>query len=664
MYATGDKYRDTTQPFGLEQLQRHLAGVETWAVTLDHDGLTFLGAIDVERDDPAEGRAAVLRGLDEARRRGLRAYAILVSTPGGHNGGHIWFPYADANGGLVSAADVRPQLLDLDQAAELARPGSPAEVWPCKQVIRLPFGYHLRAQTRGELVTQDGERFDLNDPAQLAEALATVQALTPNPAPPVAPAIEQPPKRAAQPVQLAMPSESSDERPTVPQLIARFNQEHPLDQLVEQYGAVKVPGGYSCPCGIAHTHDVTLCISKYGKLFSYSPRCHWYTGKGWDSFGLYTLVDHHGDRRAALRALGWEPRERQQRYDGAELPPVDQQARAQDAARKRQSRRDDADATLADVRARLAADEALPERATVVCMLLLELAGDRDWCRPSIARIVDMTGFSERTVHRAFEDLEGRYITSEGKGGPKGSTRIRTFLRVPASTAVSAVVAPEIIQACSDLSTESSRACEGGATSPAAVVPAPSAVPDPEPVAVAFEGGASYNPADDWTVIGIQRPTGIRIDELEAYRRYCQRLFSGTVADQAPAEPSPPATPDDPLVEAAPAAPEQAKRYYAQLGASAKFARDGKHKQAYRLRQQAAQLAEWVPRSVDQARRAAREAAKATGAPSQAPVADGAVPPQLSLWALADVPASIPSASTLITNLYARRERVQPVPSP
>src|SRR5262249_35679694 len=67
-------------------------------------------------------------------------------------------------------------------------------------------------------------------------------------------------------------------------------------------------------------------------------------------------------------------------------------ARAQDAERKREARRVEAAITLADVESRARQDADLSERDHLVLLALLEVADDRDWCRPSNGRLAEMIG--------------------------------------------------------------------------------------------------------------------------------------------------------------------------------------------------------------------------------------------------------------------------------
>lgn len=174
------KYRDVTSRPSRDELVSlaadHLSGARTVASTLATDGMTRAACKDY--DDATE--ADMLAALGEAERRGLVAFAILVTgTEGTHRGGHLWAlsdrPYA--------AADVA--------AAVRSLPGGKGETYPSGNPIRWPFGYHRTKRTRGVLVMQDRRRFRLDIPAELAAGLAAVLALPRNGKPEPAPAGER-----------------------------------------------------------------------------------------------------------------------------------------------------------------------------------------------------------------------------------------------------------------------------------------------------------------------------------------------------------------------------------------------------------------------------------------------------------------------------------------
>jgi hypothetical protein len=465
MYDPGHayKYRDISRstPFTHTMLRAHAAGRETWACRLDQDGMSRLGVIEVDEG----GRAAVLAVLAAATRHHLTAMAIAVDNPlSGHAGGHVWFVYAEA----AAAAAIAAQLRHIATAAGLP---DTTEIWPNNQVIRLPFGYHRWARTRGELLTQDGEVVDLD--SDLALGFERVASLPQNGAPlavvtPVVTAFATSVTDVTQRDRRVSPGELSAERASLGEVRARFNREHQLAQLLADWGAVATPGGFSCPCGAPHSHTTTLYISKLGKLFSYSPQCTLYTTKGYDAFGFYVKTQHNDDIAAALRQLN--PIARAQSAPAHSvadyvLSPQERQRRAAEAHRKRQARKQQAAETLADVRARAAADTTLIPCDRAVLDILMQIAGDRGWCRPSKERIAELSGYSLGSVKRSLMVLEGRgYFVSEGDGGGPNSTAIRTFLRGSFSATPAGEMIHESYRTC-DLIPDS-EACEPGANPP------------------------------------------------------------------------------------------------------------------------------------------------------------------------------------------------------
>jgi hypothetical protein len=103
-------------------------------------------------------------------------FAIVVKGSDGHDGCHPWALYADRH----NPAAIRAQLRQIaeDAGAETD------EIHPNNTNIRLPFGLHLRSQSRGRPVLQSGETFNLDDPAEPEAAEAAVVALPLNSAPP------------------------------------------------------------------------------------------------------------------------------------------------------------------------------------------------------------------------------------------------------------------------------------------------------------------------------------------------------------------------------------------------------------------------------------------------------------------------------------------------
>jgi hypothetical protein len=191
MREFGAKYADIARgaPAPERWLERHASGEVTYACTIDDlpnlGGVARSGAIDVDQG----GRERLIEQLRVFVANGLHAFAICVSTPSGHAGGHVWLLYPES----APARDIAYQMRCLALPSEKA-----AEVWPSNQNIRLPFGFHRRAKTFGEFIylTRDDEivSFDLDDPAQRASAAGFAMALArANPLPPAAPSAKPAP---------------------------------------------------------------------------------------------------------------------------------------------------------------------------------------------------------------------------------------------------------------------------------------------------------------------------------------------------------------------------------------------------------------------------------------------------------------------------------------
>lgn len=155
----------------------HINGTATYATPLiGADGLAQVLAIEL--DDGAEERArAVLNTMQAA---GLTGFSIVCPGSDGHNGSHSYALYAQA----WNPDRLQEQARQIAQAAGV----SDKEVYPRGANLRLPFGKHQRTHTRGMLLLQDGQRFDLDTHRGLAEGAAVLATLPRNTlAPPAAP---------------------------------------------------------------------------------------------------------------------------------------------------------------------------------------------------------------------------------------------------------------------------------------------------------------------------------------------------------------------------------------------------------------------------------------------------------------------------------------------
>lgn len=461
-------------PLDQATLLAHAAGRRTIGAYLqDASGQARVGMIDV--DDG--GRAALVRCLLAAEQLGLVAYAIVM--PGEpHDGGRLVAAYKE----FASVDAIRAQMLAIVKLAGLPED---TEIWPRAQAVALPFAYHLRKRTRGELLLQTGESIPLD--TDLLAGFAAVQALPLNDAPPTieppAPAARPAPAQAHTVISMT-PRQQRGQRASLADVKAQFNAQHTLDELLIGYGAQRTKDGYTCPF-CTHTHQTTLYISRQGRLFSFSPNCKLYTSKGHEPFGLYVLVEHNDNVIAALKALNpIAPRQaRQEAPPAAEPPRQRTPEQIADAERKREARAAEAAEIRAAVEQRALQDERLTpcDRATLGAMLSWAAEKNSACCWLGRAAIAERAGYSPGSVKRSVMLLEQHgYFKSTGVGGRPIDTARRTFTRGSSLQPETIFVAnddPRIdIKLDHDLTIG---ACEPAPQPPATVAPEPEQPAEP-----------------------------------------------------------------------------------------------------------------------------------------------------------------------------------------
>ena len=346
-----------SNPFSQAQLLDHAAGRATWAATLDQDGTTCVGAVDIDQG----GRAAVWAFLKAAAAAGVTAYAIAVEYDQ-HQGGHVWVRFDRP----YPIAQIAAQLQAIAQCAQLGK----IEIWPSgNQVLRLPFGIHLRANTRGDLFLQSGEIINLD--IALGAGLAAVLALPANGAPP---AIEAPAAQLVEPAPIrSAPAARGSGRLKASETIAAANRANDLGAYLESHGAklVRTKGAqryYSGLAGEAHSHGHTYSViparDGNGQIgYSYSPNGRLNQDEfpqGFRFFEAYRSLEHGGDQVAALKSLTPKRPMRSAGQQGAQLvepaastrSPAEHAHRAADAQRKRAQRQQHA-ATRSAIAAQL-----------------------------------------------------------------------------------------------------------------------------------------------------------------------------------------------------------------------------------------------------------------------------------------------------------------------
>ncbi len=483
----------------------HFAGRRTIAVPLvGPHGLCHHAAFDVD----AGGPHALRRVLAAAQAHGWTAYAITSETDE-HMGGHVWLHFDQPT------APERARLL-ADLLAQAA--GVDAETYPTRKALRLPLGVHQWTGKRGHLLLQDGQQLDLDTgPDAVAHALVTIAALPTN----ATSALPDVPKRAPTAPQARQMAPGAAQN-----TITRYNQQTDLVALLESYGG-KIAERYGtggallhCPCG-RHSHGdrrASLEVqparrARYGRMVAvgHAANCLFYTERRQviDAFGVYCNLEGLTTREALYRLNPCRPPKPPRRHNepdpnqGNELPDgsgpetavsctIAQNDRPVAPRQKPTlTRVDDVYALHVELRARAEADTDLGATAQRVLDALLIIADDRDWCRPSKPRLAAMLGVSARTVQRGLMELEQRryihtdeHTTLDGvtyRGGY--STPVRHFLRETRNATGSSAMSPvsedtRLVQA-----TQVEQACEA------------------PPVSVRVdEAGASYNPAEDWTL--------------------------------------------------------------------------------------------------------------------------------------------------------------------
>lgn len=302
MNTSGPKYSwakdddDNHTPLAYADLRAHAAGATTIGAHLhDSAGRCRIGMLDIDQG----GRAAILAALAAAHKLGYTAYGLYYpagARPGAeHDGGRLVVAFAH----YAPYRDVRAAL---DQIRDAAGLPNDTEIWPGGgNAVALPFAYHVRKQTRGELLTHAAEPLDLT--TDLAAGFALVLNLPLNGAPPAVSPIGDTPKTVT-PVTVPRVSlgERAAGRASLDDVKARFNAAHPPAALLADYGAVQHSAkDFSCPfCD--HSHPTTLFIYNE-RIYSRSPNCKIPQKRGLDPFGLYVRIEHNDNVTAALQDL-------------------------------------------------------------------------------------------------------------------------------------------------------------------------------------------------------------------------------------------------------------------------------------------------------------------------------------------------------------------------
>ena len=158
----GGKFYRKHKPITDQDIKRHFTGQITLGCIYQRNNRGYIAAADLDKG----GLPLLVELLEKCADRGLWAFAIAVDS-GDHNGGHIFIPFEVEQ----DASALRELAGDITHAPEL---------YPSDSDLRLPFGLHQRARTRGTLLLQDGTQYDLD--ADLAGGFALLESRwQPNP---------------------------------------------------------------------------------------------------------------------------------------------------------------------------------------------------------------------------------------------------------------------------------------------------------------------------------------------------------------------------------------------------------------------------------------------------------------------------------------------------
>jgi hypothetical protein len=398
MTATGKaKYYTVHEKLSDDQIAAHLLGQATYAIPLiGTDELASAGLIEQD----AGGIDMARRILQAAAARSVTMFAIVCPGADGHDGCHAWARYD----GRYDPAAIRAQLkqIAIDAGA------STDEIHPNNTNIRLPFGLHLRTNTRGRALLQSGELFE-ND-TELDAAEMAVAALPLNGAPPEMPLKES--KNSPYIIRTVLTNRTTTGRTSLADVRTQFNADHTWPELLEAKGGAETRDGWACNCGVQHSHGTQIAITSQDKIVSYSPNCRWAphfrSGHANDKFAFYVEQWHNGNVVDALKTLN--PIERH-RCDN--IPPI-----LEPEPRRSQAERDAYNAVRrekrhADNRAALSGlydyvnTLNLPDRALLLFSYIHQIADDAGvlQVRPTNAQIEAAIGLGERSIQRAFSDL-------------------------------------------------------------------------------------------------------------------------------------------------------------------------------------------------------------------------------------------------------------------
>jgi hypothetical protein len=450
-WADRRKYSEHSTPLTTKQLGQQLAGDATYAVPAAHAGLACLLPLDVD----AGGPPALQALLDEATRRGWFAIAEYTPRPGWtdeQQRGYVSLIIGE----LVSATQL--QLLGQELARAVVQPGWSIDARVQQAVTRLPLGRHQHTGHFAEIWLPDGTSIPATADRQAAlQQIATAWHAGPLDQLPQ-PAVRRP---AAPPVLSEAQRQADYSHKDIQRL---YNEARDICDVLEAHGGRRHSStNWHCPCG-QHTHgdqSASLLIRaakrpQYGPYIvqGFSPSCRFHSGEGqvWDSFNVeielsgrsYGAMLTEARRYLELPGFSSRPRSGGTPPTSPETPPTPQTSPptpegSHHTTRRARHRPTQPPATLKASAAALRyqilstiASSTLSPSARKVGTYLLELAGDKLWCRPSQARIAAEVPLHRRTVQRAIGDLvTATILTVRPNGTSQGGddTNIYDFAR-------------------------------------------------------------------------------------------------------------------------------------------------------------------------------------------------------------------------------------------
>lgn len=400
-----NKYFRIGRPITDRDLADHLSGKCTLAAVLQRSGRGYIAAADIDHGGTRQLRTL----LRKCQERGLWAFAIAVNS-GEHNGGHLFIPFAQEQ----DAGALRALMQEV---------AGDVECYPSGADLRLPFGLHRRANTRGSLLLPDGQVVNLDTDLQRGIVLLE-SSWTPNPGqlPPPTPT---PTSRPA-----SSPGQVSKSRDLLPAILDYFDIE---DRLLSYNARRAARNSYYCPFHPDDDPSLVIYTDRNGikvcRCLSQDHGCPMAEHKRNDVINVVAIgegisVTEAANQLAAeLRTTRPERPERTEARPAPRVPavPVEEtRPLPSDAAKLRQQ------ALL-----RVSLDTKLPPCARATYQALDDAAGDRGERAPSVHWLALRANLDDRSIKRGLRRLEAAgYIQTRPRHGH--TNRYTLFWRLDA----------------------------------------------------------------------------------------------------------------------------------------------------------------------------------------------------------------------------------------